>query len=155
MSNGLIKSLEIRYTFRVWIHAGRCGFIMWECHTCPFLVVVCYNISPFFLYLKECVIILKFWSTVSCGLTGETRLTRHKPIAWPTHLLDCMKCSTLNGDPFTRWSHSSENEAFYGRIVVCLSQEQLGYLTQSIKFTEIKTSKLLNKLCGHVSIPPP
>ena len=45
------------------------------------LVLVCNNVSLFFLYLKECVVILKFGSTVSCGLTTETRLTRHKPIA--------------------------------------------------------------------------
>ena len=95
-------------------------------------VVVCNYVSPFFLYLKECVIISKFGSTVSCGLTRETRLTRHKPIAWCTRLLYCMKCSTLDGDPFTRWSHSSEIEALHGRIVVCLSQEQLGYLTKYI-----------------------
>ena len=44
-------------------------------------VVVCNYVSPFFLYLKECVIISKFGSTVSCGLTRETKLTRHKPIA--------------------------------------------------------------------------
>ena len=37
-----------------------------------------------------------------------------------------------NDDPFTRWSLSSEIEAMYGRIVVCLSQEQLDYST---KFT--------------------
>ena len=37
----------------------------------------------------------------SCGLTRETR---HKPIAWHTHLLDCMICSILDGDLFTRWS---------------------------------------------------
>ena len=108
-----------------------------------FSVVVCNYISSFFLYLKECVIILKFGSTVLCGFTRETRLTRHKPIAWHTRLVDCMKCSTLDGDPFTRWSHSSEIEALHGRIVVCLSQEQLGYLTKYI-ITEIETSKLLN-----------
>ena len=95
-------------------------------------VVVCNYLSPFFLCLKECVVILKFGSTVSCRLTRETKLTRHKPIAWRTLLLDCMKCSTLNGDPFTWWSLSNEHEVLYGRIVVCLSQEQLGYLTKYI-----------------------
>ena len=95
-------------------------------------VVVCNYVSPFFLYLKECVVISKFGSTVSCGLTRETRLRRHKPIAWHTHLLDCMKCSTLNGDPFTQLSFSDENKVLYGRIVVCLSQKQWGYLTKYI-----------------------
>ena len=38
----------------------------------------------------------------------------------------------LDSDPFTRWSLSDENEVFYGRIVVCLSQEQLGYSTKYI-----------------------
>ena len=95
-------------------------------------MVVCNYFSPFFLYLKECVVILKFGSTVSCDSTREIKLTRHKPIAWHTCLLDCMKRSTLDGDPFTRWSHNSENEVLYGRIVVCLSQEQLGYLTKYI-----------------------
>ena len=32
----------------------------------------------------------------------------------------------LKGDPFTWWSLSGENEMLYGRIVVYLSQEQLG-----------------------------
>ena len=44
-------------------------------------VVVCDYFLPFFLYLKERIVISKFGSTVSCGLTRETRLTRHKPIA--------------------------------------------------------------------------
>ena len=34
--------------------------------------------------------------------------------------------------PFTRLSLSSENELLYGRIVVCISQEQLGYFTKLI-----------------------
>ena len=93
-------------------------------------VVVCNYVSPFFLYLKECVIASKFGSTLSCGSIGETRLTRHKPIAWCTRLVDCMKCSTLDGDPFTRWPPYPWIEALHGRIVVCLSQEQQGYLTE-------------------------
>ena len=44
-------------------------------------VAVCIHVLPFFLYLKECVIILKFGSAVSCGLTRETRLTKNKAIA--------------------------------------------------------------------------
>ena len=44
-------------------------------------VVVCDYVSPFFLYLKERIVISKFESTVLCGLTRETKLTRHKPIA--------------------------------------------------------------------------
>ena len=129
LSNGLIQSFEIRYTFRVWIRSGRCDFILWECHTCPLFSG---GLQFCFAILKECVVILKFGSIVSCGLTREKRLTRHKPIASRTCLLDCMKCSNLDGDPFTRWSHSSENKVLYGRIVVCLSQEQLGYLTKFI-----------------------
>ena len=31
----MIQSFEIRYTFRVWICYGCCGFILWECPTCP------------------------------------------------------------------------------------------------------------------------
>ena len=34
-----------------------------------------------FLYLKECVIISKFRSTVSCDQARETRLTKNKAIA--------------------------------------------------------------------------
>ena len=34
--------------------------------------------------------------------------------------------------PFTLWSHSHEIEALHGRTVVCLLQEQLGYLTKYI-----------------------
>ena len=44
-------------------------------------VAVCIHVLPFFLYLKECVIISKFGSTVSCGLARETRLTKNKAIA--------------------------------------------------------------------------
>ena len=117
-------------------------------------VVVCNYISPFFLHLKKCVIISKFGSTVSCGLTRETRLTKLNPIAWRTRLLDCMKCSTLDGNPFTRWSHSSEIEAIYGRIVACLSQKKLGYLTKYIIHWN-RGFKLLSWLRGRVSIPPP
>ena len=120
---GLIQSFEIRYTFRVGIRSGRCGFILWDVTGVHCSVVVCNYVSSFFLYLKECVVISKFGFTVSCSLTRETRHTRHKPIAWRTRLLDWMKCSTLNSDPFTRWSHSGENEVLYGRIVVYLSQE--------------------------------
>ena len=42
---------------------------------------VCIHVSPFFLYLKECVIISKFGSTVSGGQARETRLTKNKAIA--------------------------------------------------------------------------
>ena len=42
----------------------------------------------------------------------------------------CMKCTTLDGYPFTWWSLSSKNKVLHGRIVVHLSQEQLGYSTQ-------------------------
>ena len=44
-------------------------------------VAVSIYVSPFFLYLKECVITLEFGSTVSCILTKETRITEHKAIA--------------------------------------------------------------------------
>ena len=106
------------------------------------LVVVCNYILPFFLCLKEYVVILKFGSTMSCGFTRETRLSNYKPIAWRTSLLDCMKYFTLNSDPFSWWPLSGENEVLHGRIVICLSQQQLGY---SIKYMihwnwNIKTS---------------
>ena len=44
-------------------------------------VAVCIHVSPFSLYLKECVITSKFGSTVSCSLARETRLTKNKAIA--------------------------------------------------------------------------
>ena len=44
-------------------------------------VAVYIHVSPFFLHLKECVIISRFRSTVSCGLARETRLTKNKAIA--------------------------------------------------------------------------
>ena len=44
-------------------------------------VAVCIHVSPFFLYLKEGVIISKFGSTVSCSQARETRLTKNKDIA--------------------------------------------------------------------------
>ena len=44
-------------------------------------VAVYIHVSPFFLHLKECVIISKFGSTASCSLARETRLTKNKAIA--------------------------------------------------------------------------
>ena len=117
-------------------------------------VVVCNYVLPFFLYLKERIVISKFGYTVSCGLTRETRLTRHKPTTWRMCLLDCMKCSTLDGDAFTRWSLSGKSEVLNGIIVVCLSQEQLGYLTKYIIHWnwDIKSFQLIT---WGISIPPP
>ena len=43
------------------------------------LVAVCIHVLPFFLYLKECVVILEFVSTVLCRLARETRLTKQNP----------------------------------------------------------------------------
>ena len=150
LSNGLIQNFEIRYTFRIWIRPGRCGFILWECCTCPLFGGGLQLRFAIFLYVNECGIILKFGATVSCALTRETR---HKPIAWRTHLLDCMKCSTLDGDPFTRWSHSREIKALYGRIIVYLSQEQLGYLTKYIIHwnRDLKTFKLIAWACQYTT----
>ena len=34
LSNDLIKSREIHYTFKIWIYSHCCGFILWESHTC-------------------------------------------------------------------------------------------------------------------------
>ena len=105
-------------------------------------VVACNYVSSFSLYLTKCVIISKLGSIMSCGLTRETRLTRHKPTPWCTRLLYCMKRFTFDGDPFTRWSHNGENEVHYERMVVFLSQEQLGYLTKYIIYwnRDLKTS---------------
>ena len=81
LSNGLILSFKICYTFGVWIPSGFCGFFLWDVTPVHCSVVFCNYILPFFLYLKERVIILKFGSTVSCGLTRESRLTKLKPMA--------------------------------------------------------------------------
>ena len=109
-----------------------------------YLVVVCNNVLPLVLYLKECVIISKFGPTVLCGLTRETRLTRHKPIPWCMGSLNCMNCSTLNSDPFIQWFLGGENEMLYDRIIVCLSQEQLVestmYIINWFRNWNIKTS---------------
>ena len=82
-------------------------------------VVVCNYVSPFYFGLKECVVISKFGSTVSCGLTRETRLAKYKPIFWRTHLLDSVDCmnvpTSMVTGPFTRWSLSGENEVLHGR----------------------------------------
>ena len=43
-------------------------------------IVVCDYVSPFFLYLKERIVISKFESTVSCGLTRETNLQGTSPL---------------------------------------------------------------------------
>ena len=73
LSNGLIQSFEIRNTLRVWIHSGYCGFILWECCTCPLLNAWWFAITfhHFSLYLKECAVISKFGFTVLCSLTRE------------------------------------------------------------------------------------
>ena len=54
LSNGLIWSFEIRYTFRIWICSGRCAFILWECHTCPLFRGGLQLRFAIFLYLKVC-----------------------------------------------------------------------------------------------------
>ena len=143
LSNGLIQlwnslhALNMNILRSLWIYfVGMSHLpIVW----CWFAITY---VSPFFLCLKECIVNWKFGSIVSCGLTRETRLTKYRPIAYRTCLLDWMKCSTLDGDSFTWWHLSGENEVLHGRIVVCLSQEQLGY---SIKYIihwnwDIKTS---------------
>ena len=110
LCSGLIQSFEICYTFFKYEYAQVTVDLFCKNVTLVYcLVVVCNYVLLFFLCLKECVIILKFGSTVSCGLTRETRLSNYKPIAWRMHLLDCMKCSTLDGDPFIRWALSGEN----------------------------------------------
>ena len=60
---------------------------------------------------------------------------------------------TLNGNPFTWWSLSSENEMLYGRIVVYLSQEQLGYSTKyMISWNwDIKSSSLITWACQYTA----
>ena len=95
-------------------------------------VVVSNYILALFLCLEECVAISKFGSTVLCGSTRKTRVAKYKPIAWHTGLLDYIKWSTLDSNPFIQWSLSDDNEVLHGRIVVCLSQEQLGYSTKYI-----------------------
>ena len=84
-----------------------------------------------FLYVKECVIISNFGSSVMW------LVKRDKAYKTQAHCLTYMltglhEYSTLNDDPFTRWTPSSKNEVLCGRIVVYLSQKQLGYLTKYI-----------------------
>ena len=64
-----------------------------------------------------------------------------------------MKCFTLNGDPFTRWSFSGESEVLYGIRVICLSQEQLGYSTKYIIHWnwDIKTFQLIMWACQYTA----
>ena len=68
-------------------------------------------------------------------------------------LLDCMKYSTLDSDPFTWWSLSGDNEVLYERIVVCLSQEQLCYSTKYVIHWnwDIKTFKLIVWACQYTT----
>ena len=96
-------------------------------------VVVCNYFSPFFLYFKECVIISKFGSTVLCSLTRETRITRHKPIAWHTKLLDCMNVPPLTMTLSTISPIAVKMKFSMGEyVVVRLSKEQLDYSTKYI-----------------------
>ena len=135
LSNGLIQSFEICYTFRVWIYSGRCGFISWECHTYPLFGGGLQLSFAIFLVSYRVCRNFKIWihSVVRLDKREKACEVATSPfIAWRMRLLDCMKCSTLNSDSFTRWSLSNENEVLYGRIVVCLSQEQLGYSTKYI-----------------------
>ena len=97
---------------------------------------------------------MKFGSTVSCSLTRETRLTKHKPTAQHTRLLDCMKCATLNGDSFTHWSLSTVTKVLCGRVVVCLSQEHLGYLLDkayNLLKWKFKTSQVIAWACQYTT----
>ena len=68
-----------------------------------YLVVVCIYVSSFFLYLKECVVILEFGSTVLYRLARKTRRIKQKVIAYCTDLLDYTKCATLNSGFYTQW----------------------------------------------------
>ena len=79
-----ITCLEYKYT-QVTVDLFCVNVTFFHCS-----VVACNYVSSFFLDLKECVVISKFGSTVSCGLTRETRFAKYKPIAWCTHLLECI-----------------------------------------------------------------
>ena len=88
LSNGLIQSFEIFTRLEYEYAQVAVGLFCKNITLVHCLVVACNHVSPFFLYLKECVIILKFGSTVLCGLTRQIRLTKHKPTALRMHLLD-------------------------------------------------------------------
>ena len=78
LSNGLIQSFEICYTFRVSICSGHCGENVTPVHCSA---VVCNYILPYFLYLKQCVVISKFGSTVLSGLK------KRQGLQWTSHCL--------------------------------------------------------------------
>ena len=81
LSNGLIQSFEICHSLEYDYAEIAVNLFCENVTLVHCSVVVCNYVLPFFLYLKDCAIISKFGSTVLCGLTRETRLTRHKPIA--------------------------------------------------------------------------
>ena len=53
LSNGLILSYEICHTYTIRIRSGRYENIVFI----PCSVTVCINVSSFFLYLKDCIVI--------------------------------------------------------------------------------------------------
>ena len=97
-------------------------------------VVVCNYVSPFFLYLKRVCHNFEIWihSVVRLDKRDKAYKAQAHCLTYALSGLHEMFHPSVDGDPFTRWSHSREIEALHGRIVVCLSQEQLGYLTKYI-----------------------
>ena len=68
-SNGLIQSFEIHLEYE---YAEVTADLLCENVTLVHCsMVVCNYVAPFSLYLKECVVISKFGSTVLCSLTRE------------------------------------------------------------------------------------
>ena len=88
------KHLHDLHVHRHMTHMTRvlcwtCGWLVLYIH-CS--VVVCIYVLPFSCILKN-VLQFKSLKPVWYSLVRETRLTKHKAIAWSTHLLSYIKCS--------------------------------------------------------------
>ena len=143
----MIQSIEIHYSFSMntlrllW-------FILWEYHTCLLFGGGLQLRFAFFLYLiKECVVILKFGSTVSCNLK------RDKPYKAQAHCLmyaftGLHEMYCLQWWPFhlmvpKRWK---QFKVLYGTIVIVYHKSSWVTL-QILYFTEIEMSKYLDYNC--------
>ena len=133
LSNGLIQNLEICYTFTVWIHTAQVtidifvrmshlSIIQWW-----FSIMFC----PFSCILKSASYFQNL-DPQRCAAWQENKDYKTQCHCLMYTFIGLHKVYHPQQYSFTWWSLSGKNEVLYGRIVVCLSKEQLGYLTKPI-----------------------
>ena len=150
----MIQSFEICYTFWVWIFSGPCELILWECHLVHCSVVVCNYVSLFFLYLKECVIILNFWIHSVVWLDKKEKAYKAQTHCCYAH----DNWSAWNVSPLT--ITLSPNGPLEVKTKCCMGEQLFVYYKSSWIACQRLVHwnwdiKLFNLLCGYVNILPP